>query len=218
MTINTTTATGDCDCCTRTDVKLRLSVKGNMMQCDECRAKDEATRTADAKNLIEFSRKIDTQIVLKADVFEKTAVSFVALQGAVLANGDIPADRKDYVLLEEVSARMKTLTAAIFEQKAALVAMENERNALLHNAQQVAGKLRESDRAKFREFDVNYQPAPVKKPKTVKPAKASFKKSEVMAAAAKYGVPAPQVQAIIVSKNMGPDDAAKYMAGLMGLI
>ncbi len=214
----THTSKGDCECCTATNVQLTLSRRGNMMQCKTCRETDEMTRTNDAKNVIELSRKVDSTIQVKKDIFEKMAISFVELQAAINNNGEIPADRKDYALLEEMNARYETLKQAIFDAKSTLVTLQNEQNALLHNAQSVVAKLREADRAKFKQFDINYQPAPVKKPKTVKAARPTYKMSEVKAAADKYKVPAPQVQSIILSKNLNPEEAAKYMANLMGLI
>ena len=213
-----TTSKGDCECCTRTDVMLRLSKTGNMMQCEVCREADEATRTINAKNVVEFSRKIDTQIELKQDVFNAATVSFVELQSAIDNNSEIPADKKSYALMQEVAARIDKLSSVIFADEQALVAKRNERHALLVNAQNVAARLHAVEREKFKQYDVNYKPVTPKsvKPKTVN--KKSFDKTAVFEAAKKYNVPAAQVQSVVTSRNMSPEDAAKHMAQLLGLI
>lgn len=210
---------GDCEACDKVDVMLYLEF-GNIWMCADCRAEQQAIATSNSKAVIEASRKVDTQIELKQDVFNAATVSFVELQAAITANDEIPANRKDYALMEEVAARIDKLSKVIFEEEAALVAKRNERHALLINAQVVAAKLHISEREKFKQYDVNYKP--VTKPVVKSPSKtpkAKWNKAEVVAACNKYpGVPMAQVQSLIVARNMNPEDAAKHMAGLLGLL
>lgn len=221
MTYQTNQKKGDCEVCSRPDgldTTLTL-MHGNIWMCQTCREDEQKTVNTNAQNVVTYSRKIDAVIQLKPDVFVSEAVSFIQLQSAIDANADIPTSQKSYALLTEVDARMKILNAAIFEKKAELVAVENERNALLHNAQQVAAKLRESERAKFKQYDVNYQPKPASKPKPVSAGKKTFSKTELFDACKKYpGLDASLVRTVIVSRNMSAVDAAKYMAEKMGLV
>ncbi len=214
MALQTTISKGECEVCGTPDVKLRLQKLGNIMMCESCWADEQATVSANAKAVILTSQKIDSTIQLKADIFNATTTSFTELQAAILADDSIPADKKAETLLTRVAARMEVLNAAIFAENAALVAKQNERNALLKSAQEVHARLRESERAKFKQFDVNYKPAAVKvsKPKgDIKPKKARFIRSELMAAAAESGLPASAIRTRMVSSNMTAKEAADYI-------
>lgn len=213
---------GDCESCTRTEQMLTLQQPGNIMMCPFCVADEQAVkeRNAHAVQVIESAHKIDAGVVLKADLFNAGTVSFVELQAAIENNAEIPADRKQFAIMTEVAERIEKLNAAIFADEAALLAKKNERHALLVNAQNVAAKLHEAERVKFKQYDINYKPITPKsvKPKAVKAPGKTFDKAALYAAAKKYGVPAPQVQSIVTAQNKTYDDAAKHLAELMGLI
>jgi hypothetical protein len=187
--------------------------------CPACLAEDIAV-TKNVEKVITDSRAQDATIELKQELFNAGTVAFTELQAAIQANGDIPNDRKNFALMTEVAARIEALTAVIFSDEAALLAKKNEKHALLVNAQNVAAKLHEAERAKFKEYDVNYKPVTPKsvKPKGPSKTKKKYSKAELMAAAAKYNLPLAQVQSIVIARNMSPEDAAKYFAGLMGTI
>jgi hypothetical protein len=212
---------GDCEVCARTEVSIVLQKNGNIWMCDTCYAQDVAVsqQNAHARTVIENARKADASIELKQDLFNAGTVSFVELQAAIENNTEIPADQKNYSVMVEVAARIEKLNVIIFTEEAALLAKKNERHALLVNAQNVAAKLHEKEREKFKQYDVNYKPVTPKsvKPKAVSPKK-GFDKTAVFEAAKKYNVPAAQVQSIVLAKNLSPEDAAKHMATLMGLI
>jgi len=212
---------GDCEVCARTEVSIVLQKNGNIWMCDTCYAQDVALsqQNAHARTVIENARKADASIELKQDLFNAGTVSFVELQAAIENNTEIPADQKNYSVMVEVAARIEKLNVIIFTEEAALLAKKNERHALLVNAQNVAAKLHEKEREKFKQYDVNYKPVTPKsvKPKAVSPKK-GFDKTAVFEAAKKYNVPAAQVQSIVLAKNLSPEDAAKHMATLMGLI
>jgi hypothetical protein len=212
---------GECEVCARTEVNLILQKNGNIWMCDTCYADDVATteKNTHARAVIDNARKADASIELKQDLFNAGTVSFIELQAAIEANTEIPADRKNFSLMQEVAARIEKLNVVIFTEEAALLQKKNERHALLINAQNVAAKLHAVEREKFKQYDVNYKPVTPKsvKPKSVKtPGK--FDKTAVFEAAKKYGVPAAQVQSVILSKNLSAEDAAKHMAQLLGLI
>lgn len=218
------TKKGECEVCTRpesTETDLWL-MHGNCWMCKECRAEDMALTTQNAKTVIDTSRKIDTQIILRADIYNTTTTSFEELNKAILANDEIlPAD-KTTALMTEVSSRIAVLDAAIFQQKAELVAKENERHSLLTNAQHVHARLREAEKVKFRQFDVNYQPKVVKPTKAGKTTPApTSKMADIKAAAAKYNnvaITAARVKSVMLTTNKSPEEAAKHLAEILGLL
>lgn len=213
---------GDCECCTRTEVELTMTQPGNILMCSECLADnlEAIEKSKHAVKVVETARKTDDVIELKQDLFNAGTVSFVELQAAIENNVEIPADRKQFAIMTEVADRIQKLDAVIFADEAALLAKKNERHALLVNAQNVAARLHEKEREKFKQYDINYKPVTPKsvKPKAVKPSGKKFDKAALYEAAKKYGVPAPQVQSIVTAQNKSYEDAAKHLATLMGLI
>lgn len=209
---------GDCEVCSATGVVLVLR-HGDIQMCPACLAEDIAV-TKNVEKVITDSRAQDATIELKQELFNAGTVAFTELQAAINANGDIPTDRKNFALMTEVAARIEILTAAIFSDEAALLAKKNEKHALLINAQNVAAKLHEAERAKFKEYDVNYKPQTPKstKPKAVKAPSKKYSKAELVAVSEKYNLPMAQVQSIVIARNLNPEDAAKYLAKLMGTI
>lgn len=208
--------TGDCEAShfdgQGVDCNITLT-HGNMWLCDDCLAKEEAVDRA--KQVIEESRKTDSQIELKQDIVNAGTVAFVQLQAAIEANTDIPADKKNGALLTIVAARIEILNAAIFAEKAITQAKENERFAFTKNAKEIVAKLQEQERAKYPQFDITYKPAKVSKPKSVKAPGAKFNKQELFDAAKKYNVPASNVRSIMIAQNKSAEDAAKHLSDLL---
>ena len=213
---------GDCETCDATDVKL-TSMHGNMLMCDTCvtSERDTLAKNTQARKVIEDARKTDATVELKQDLFLLGAVAFTELQAAIQQNTEIPDAQKNFAIMTEVSERIKKFDAVIFAEEQSLLAKKNERHALLVNAQNFAARLHETEKQKFKQFDINYKPPQVK---VVKPSKSGYtpkkyNKAALYEAAKKYGVEqfVAQVQSLIVSNsNMTPDDAAQEMARLMG--
>ena len=216
-------AVGDCDCCPRTSVPLYESVasKGSMM-CVECWSaeKKAVEDTKWIQNALVNGSKIETPPVLKQDIFVSSTAAFVEIQAAVNHDDSIPANRKNEVFMQRVEARIKSLREVIFNTK-------NEVYALSQQAREFIGKLQESEREKFKQYDVNYAPKPVS-PKKVKDAAKdrkprtrtkSIDMKALKAAATKYGVAWAQVQSIYVRKpGISYELAARELAEMMGLI
>ena len=207
---------GDCEFCQRVEVEL-FSQHGDLM-CAECIALEAVV--SQAKQTIPNSRKVDSTLELKQDLFNAGTVSFIELQAAIENNPEIPADKKNYALVSEIDVRIQKLDEVIFAEEAALIAKKNERHALLINAQNLAAKLHDEERAKFRRYDVTYKPVTPKSPKSPKPVTGkSFEKKLIKEAAEKYKVPMSGVQSIVVSRNgITPDAAAKELAKILGLL
>jgi hypothetical protein len=220
------TKVGDCETCIESK-QVELTPLNDMWMCITCFTAEsevmERNKQVSVK-IIEESRKIDSKIELKQDIFNAATVSFTELAAAIAQNADIPAEKKNYTLATECASRLEILNKAIFEEEAALTAKKNERHAWLINTQNVAARLHEKEREKFKQYEINYKPQPVKKikPQTVKAPKdkaaKTFDKKALYEACKKYNVPAAQVQSLIISRNMSAEDAAKHFAELMGLL
>lgn len=211
MNKNNGQSKGDCDCCPKTDVEIFLMDRG-MMMCSECRDKENSVNA-----MIKESRAVDSSIQLKTDIFLAHTVPAVELRASIERDEKIAAEEKEYAYAKECMARFKHLQQVIFEERKALLEKENELRMWQVNVQSAAGKLRADKRAEFKEADINYQPAPItKKQKTTKPVTTKkFNKAELYAAAKKYNLPAEAIQAMVVSRNMSPEDAAQAIAKLM---
>jgi LysM repeat protein len=200
------------------DVRITL-VHPNMWLCDTCLAEEKAAILRSQK-VVEHARKVDTDIEVKADLFNAGTVPFVEISAAVQSDSSIPDTEKGIQILTLVAERIEKLSEAIFSEKAATAAKEHQRYALQINAQKLASTLHEKDREKFKQFDINYKPTKVVKGKTPKPTPVStkkFDKNTLYEMAKKYGVPANQVQSIVVRRNISYEDAAKELAKAMGL-
>lgn len=219
------TKQGECDACGKTGEIF--PTHHNMSMCAVCRDAEMAAIEAASKvkqlanvSVVEASRKLDSLVELKADVYNAETVPFIALQAAIDNDASIPSERKRVALADEVKARLDAFNKAIFDDEQALMVKRNQRQAWLVHMQNVAAGLHESERAKYKQHDVNYKPTVVKtpKPKVVKPSPKKFSKTELYDAAKKYGVPAPAVQAWVTARGITCEEAAKALAEQMGLL
>lgn len=221
---------GDCETCTKTAIRISVHY-GNMWMCDECWNKEQAltaenmkpenqTARVNAVNaILTQAAKIDESIQVKTDLFNAATVASVELKAAIENDPNIPADQKQYVYANACLERFQNFQKIVFDQRQELLETENKMRMWQTQVQQAASTLRAELREKFKQFDVNYQPAP---PKTVKPASPKtgkkFQKEDVRKFAAQYKVPEAAVQMLVVAKNMTPEAAAKHLAIQMGLI
>lgn len=213
-------AIGQCEVCDKPDVEV-INTMGNIKMCADCKAEDDKVvlQTKAVTKIIEDSIKVDTSIQIKTDLFNAATVAAVELKAAIDNNPSIPADQKDYEFTKLCFQRFEHFSKVAFDKHAEYVAAENEKRAWQVQTQTSAGKLRAEFREKFKNFDINYQPAVVKtpKPKEAKP-KAKSNIKEVKAAASKYGVDASAVQMMVLKRNLDAETAAKELATLLGKI
>lgn len=217
---------GDCEgSCDKTDVDIYL-VHHNMWLCAECRDKEFAIiqQNNSVVKIIETSREIDSQIVLKTDILVAQTVPAMELRAAIDQDETIPQDQKDYRFTEECYQRYLKLKQVISEERKALQEKENLLRVWQTNTQATAGKLRADQREKYKELDFNYQPEPIKKQNKTTKVKTGktpkFDKAAVMQAANKYKVPAHTVQIMVVTRKgeVTPEQAAMELARNMGLL
>jgi len=217
--------TANCEVCEAVNVPV-YRMPGNIEMCESCKASEEAAtqRSVEAINLITESKKIDSLIELKSDVFNAATVSAPELRAAIENNQDIPANMKDFEFAKQCFERFKHMQQVIFQQRVELQEKEAEMRVWQANVQTAAGKLREEYKAQFKAIDIAYQPQTptIKKIKSAatsgkgnKPGTKTFNKKACDEAAAKYGVPAFGVQSMAVSRNLSYEDAAKELKSLM---
>lgn len=209
---------GDCEVCDRVDIEV-WQMHGNIMMCQDCKTKEETVQSKIDNIVIHNSRMVDTSIELKQDIFNAKTVALQELRSAFEHDENIPSDKKEYEYAKECLLRLQGLQKAIFEERQSLLDKENEARAIQTAIQTSAGKLREDLRAQFKLQDITYQPVV----KTIKPKKphapsvtSKGKLNEVKEAAKKYGVDPIGVQAMVVSRHMSADDAAREFARMLG--
>lgn len=226
MAVNQTKM-GECEVCPKTDLKITCTY-GNIWMCDECIEKERKLTEENMKPenvqarvnaTLHQSSKIDESIQVKTDLFNAATVASVELKAAIDNDENIPADQKQYVYANACLERFQKFQKTVFDQRQELLETENKMRMWQMQVQQAASSLRAELREKFKQFDVNYQPAP---PKTVKPASPKtgkkFQKEDVRKFAAQFKVPEAAVQMLVVARNMTPEAAAKHLAIQMGLI
>ena len=228
MAVNQTKI-GDCEVCINVNLKTTCTY-GNIWMCDECIEKERKLTEENMKPenvqarvnaTLHAAAKIDESVVVKTDLFNAATVASVELKAAIENDENIPADQKQYVYANACLERFQKFQKTVFDQRQELLENENKMRMWQTQVQQAASTLRGELREKFKQFDVNYQPAP---PKTVKPAsprtsKKKFSREELNAAIKKYnldGSHATAVQMLVTAKNWTVENAAKDLAVKLG--
>ena len=204
---------GICENCDAPNKELRISL-GGIKLCDTCYDDEQAaiTRSKAAVKIIETARHTDNAIELSSDICNAATVSFAELQAAILHDSGIPESRKDYALMDEIAARIEKLDAAIFAEQAEVDRKKNERYAFLKNAPTIVARLQESERAKYKKYDVNYKPAQVSKPRPTAVPSVKFNADAVMEASKKYGVSSATIRMMSKKRGITPEQAAKELS------
>jgi len=216
---------GDCECCDKVEVIVTES--HGIKMCNDCRhANDEAAiRATSANSMVRESRESLETIQIKPDVFNATTRTAVDVMNAIIADSAIPTNQKNYAMAQESLNNYLHYKKVIFEKREAFAKemseLENAQRAWQVQVHTFAAKVEGAEKEKFRNFDVQYQPKPVKAAKVAKspttPAK-KYNKVELFDAAKKYGVPMAGVQMIATQFNLNAEDAAKKLAVSMGKI
>lgn len=225
---------GECETCSKKDVKI-IEQYPRMWMCEECVEKEEAaekirmspenqaarvremnTQMQQSNAILERSRQIDMSIEIKADVFNAATIPAVELKQAIIADPEIPLDKKDIVYANTCVERYLHLKEVIFGKRDELLKMENEMRMWQIQARANAAKLSAELKEQFAAADTTIS-YPVKPVKSVKPAKESKPKTGksldragLMEASKKFDVPMQIIQTLVVSKNLTPEWAAKH--------
>jgi hypothetical protein len=207
---------GTCEDCEAANVPV-WKTRGNILMCADCKAKDDAVaimheEAVAGNKLLQQLRSVDNQSELKADIFNANTVAIVELKGAIWADVNIPEARKQYVYTQELARHFEHQQKVVFDKRAELTAEESIARRWQTAAQEAAGKLTAVEREHFKKLNMAYQPSV----KTVKPAKSAgtkvtknYKGNELREACAKYNVPAPIIQLMVIQRGITAEMAAK---------
>jgi hypothetical protein len=205
---------GDCESCSNVNVELHL-MHGNMYLCDDCRNEEVKVMN----KTVEKAREVDQSIKVDVDIHNAETIPIKDIISSIMADDSIPSlEEKNYAISEECQRHVIHLTKVVFDEMASLTANQNKLRAWQVNGQVYAGKLKEEKRAKFKEFDLNYQPIQPKviKPKAIKAPKTTVSLREAEKAGEKYGIPGKAVKVIADNKGMTAEDAAMFLAKMTG--
>lgn len=209
---------GTCEVCDKENVIVTV-MHGNITMCSDCAALEVAavTRAGDINNLLENSKKIDTSIQVKQDVFNAKTVAAIELQASIQSDENVKDEDKLYIFAKTMQERADILKKAIFDDRVALLEKENEYRMWQSQIQSAAGMIRDKRREEFKAQDIDYKPEPAKKPKSAKPtdnSNSKYKGGELQAAAKKYDVPATVIRTYMIRKNMTAEQAALFFIEL----
>lgn len=201
--------------------------------CPSCHAKEiELTTKSEAEaearvdssrelsnRLLEESRRIDSQIKLKEDIFNSNTMAIVELEKAI--NADETVTDKTFTLCQELQNRYDNLSRVIFDARVMVEDAGNQQRAIQAYWNTKANQLRAEQREALKLKDINYVPDSIKVVKAraksaAKGPKKGFKLSEYKEASAKYGIPMELIRSRTINKNETPEQAAKALLETMG--
>jgi len=217
-------AVGECDFCPATDTDLFQippSKDGYCIKCYQAElAAIESSKTVN--KVIETSFKQDKAIQLKADIFNAATMSFGELYTAIQHDENIPAEKKNEVLVNLVKDRIAGFTDVIFNLNEQKIAKENEREGWRKATVDFISKLRAEEREKYSKFNITYAPPAVTKkaikgktPPSVQSNKAPkvvIKMQDLKIAAIKYDVAMSTLKSMCELRNMDVDTAGKLLS------
>ena len=167
------------------------------------------------------SLKIDSNIKLKADIFNASTTSFIELHAAIMHDESIPADKKNETLVKMCEERIKHHTDVIFNLDEKKMMEQNAREGWRKSTMDFISNLRDIEREKYKKFNISYTPAVVTKtavkgraPKITK-AKVGTNLAEARRMGEKYGVPYLGIQSLVVARNISYEDAAKELCKML---
>ena len=146
-------------------------------------------------------------------MFNAKTPAIIELESAIQADDSIPANQKNFKLIEVLIEQFNIQKKAIFEHREQIMETQmklekaqTEQKVIHEHMNRLASTLQASERAKLKLEDLNYKP---EAPKSIKPkvAKADKPKAikisiaEVTALCNSVGISAAQVQSIIIGKQ-----------------
>lgn len=189
-----------------------------MLLCPSCIRKEVQTRTSpnEVNKVIEDSKRQDTSIQLRSDIFNAQTTSIIELKQAI--DSDSTIENKHFTLASVLTDRLNHFKKVIFELNQEMVDRSNEQRAIQVYLNDLSNKLRVEEREKIKLADISYQPNPIKisKPRASGPSK-KFDKTEIRKYALEVGVPESVLQMVCVAKNLTPEQAKDSLKKAMGL-
>lgn len=211
-------AVGECEACNAQGDLFQAPGSSYHLCVVHYQAEIEAIASSKVINKVvaESLKKVENT-TLKADIYNAGTTSFIALHAAIQQDDTIPADKKNEVLVQTVEKYITQFNQAIFDLNEQKVAKENERAGWRQATVDFIATLRETEREKYKKFNVTYQPAVVtkkaikgettRKPRANK-GSVTANMAESKRVAEKYGLPYLGVHSLVVSRNISYEDAA----------
>ena len=208
---------GVCEVCDKQSEVF--NTQGNIKMCQGCieEERQHLENVTLANRVITDMRAVDTVSELKADIFNAETIAITELKAAIWADENIPEARKQFVYTQECERHFLASQKRVFEKRQAVIDEESIQARWQTAAQTAAGQLSAVEREHFKKLNMSYQPTQVKTPKPGKsktPSK-SYKGNELREACAKYNVPAPIIQLMVIQRNMTAEAAAKEYSEIL---
>lgn len=210
-----------CEACGKTGpVEVKY---GNMLMCSSC-IELEAKAWAESQSpnaqqarvnalneSIEKAKAIDNSIQVRTDIFNAATVAILDIKKSIDENETIA--NKQFALAEYLVERHNHFQTVIFEANQAVVDATNNQRAIQQYLNNLANQLRSEEREKLKLQDINYKPTAPKpvKPKAITTKKAKIDKAEVKKYALELGISEFTLQALCISGNITPEQAANKL-------
>jgi len=222
-----------CEVCKDSGVITVIQSAHGIWMCQEHWNQEQLTIAA--QKTLDDSRKVDTGVTTRHDVFVSAPTPIIELKGAIQNDSTIPDGEKTYALVKELNTRLESLNKAIFDGEELVKAQKAERMVVIANAQNLVATLRVDLRSQFGNLNISMPVTtrtvkPAKSPKlnksdkpvkAVKPGKRSFTRADLVdlnEAAEKYGVPSYTLQSFLQNNDSSYEDGARKLAEMMGLL
>lgn len=170
----------------------------------------QQVRVDKARDILEMSRKIDTSLQVRTDLFNAETISITELKNAIETDDSI--DNKRFALATTLQERIAHFQELIREKQNELVDATTKQRATQSYLNQLANSLRSEEREKLKLSDINYRP-PVTiksvKPTTIK--RKAIDKAELKKYAAELNISEFTLQMIVVQKNCTVEEAANML-------
>lgn len=223
-----------CECCPN-EVKLGdIKIFNKMKMCNSCYQQElsltvknyessEHMSAANQESRVMESRKLDSNIQIRADIFNAQTVSIIELKALIDADDSVPEDKKNFRLAEELTHRHNHFKKVIFDLNEEMVNKSNAQRAIQTYLNDMQNKLRTDERESLRLKDVTYKPAAIKlptkesKPKIVKKydkvgiRDAAITLNTYLVANGYLPFPESAIQMMCVRRNLNPIDAIEII-------
>lgn len=191
-----------CDRC----ASLEFETIGRMHSSD----KMQQVRVTKANELMEQSRKVDTSLQVRTDIFNARTIEIAEIKKAI--DADTSIENKQYELAKILTEKLNQYKKIIFDANEAIMDAATSQRATQSYLNNLANTLRAEEREALRLADISYQPKPVLKP--IKPATISrkkFDKAELKKYASELGISEFTLQAVVIQRNCTVEEAANAL-------
>jgi ribonuclease HIII len=192
---------------------------GTMLLCASCIKKEMETaisvskqeqsngtayerNTIDSIDAIAKAMAIDSSIRWSGDFYNAATVSIAELKQLIEADETIAASNKHLRLTEIIQERTKQFKQALFDTKRMEEQLASSIIAHQQYLNQLVSKLREDERAKFKEHDINFKPPDVTKKPSAPRIRLSVNEKQIKRFAAMMKISEEKAEVILKEKGI----------------